>query len=90
MFVLLTSDFRSDTVPTVLLAVWPLEATMWDGEALKGPFPSLFSEDPKKTEDGLRSNPDRAHADMNKIARCFFIPEHISLAAAVAMVKKPR
>ena len=35
-------------------------------------------------------NPDRAHADMAKLARAFFIPEHVDLAAAMAIVKKPR
>jgi hypothetical protein len=38
----------------VLLKAWPLEATMWDGEVLSGPVPTLFSEDIKRTEDGLR------------------------------------
>jgi hypothetical protein len=26
---------------------------MWDGEVVKGPFPTLFSDDIKKTEDNL-------------------------------------
>ncbi len=44
----------SDNVPTVRLAEWPLTASMWDGELLNGPVPTLFSEDIKSTEDGLR------------------------------------
>jgi hypothetical protein len=35
-------------------------------------------------------NPDRAHADMAKLARAFFIAEHVDLATAMAIVKKPR
>ena len=63
---------------------------MWDGEDLKGPFPTLFSEDIKKSEDGLLGDPGKAHYDMNKLAKVFFIPEHVSLAAATALLKKPR
>jgi len=37
----------SDNVPTILLAKWPLEASIWDGEVLCGPVASLFSEDAK-------------------------------------------
>jgi hypothetical protein len=35
-------------------------------------------------------NPDSAHADMAKLSRAFFISEHVDLAAAMAIVKKPR
>ena len=126
---------------------------MWDGEVLSGPVPTLFSEDVKRTEDGLRGkntennytlkfllriygnrltvsyrlgrrkvtlnlwnvllfimiylydefiacynvlkeliigNPDRAHADMLKLARNFFIAEHVTLEKASSLIKKPR
>ena len=46
----------SDNVPTILLASWLLQTVMWDGEDLKGPFPTLFSEDRKKAEDNLRGS----------------------------------
>jgi hypothetical protein len=42
-----------DNCPTVLLGVWKLETNMWDGEVMAGPFPTLFSEDMKASEDGL-------------------------------------
>jgi len=35
----------SDNVPTVCLAQWPLEASMWDGDVIAGPVPTLFTED---------------------------------------------
>ena len=63
---------------------------MWDGEHLLGPVPTLFSEDSKRTEDGLMGNPGRAHADMQKIARNFLVMEHVDLADATALVQKPR
>jgi len=40
----------------VLLESWPLEASLWDGEVLAGPVPSLFSEDIKSSEDALIGN----------------------------------
>ncbi len=35
-------------------------------------------------------NPECAHTDMARLARAFFMPEHVDLAAAMAIVKKPR
>jgi hypothetical protein len=63
---------------------------MWDGEVLCGPFPALFSEDSKASEDGLLKHPEKAHADMAKLSRVFFMPEHVSLKTASGIVKKPR
>ena len=86
----LNNDFFSDNVPTVLLASWPLDVNMWDGEILAGPVPTLFSEDTKASEDGLRNDPNKAHADMRKLARVFFMPEHMGRTAAEALIRKPR
>jgi hypothetical protein len=79
-----------DNVPTIWLASWPLEVNVWDGETLKGPVPTLFSEDPKATEMGLLKFLDKAHSDMRKMARIFFVPEYVSVTAAMGIVKKPR
>ena len=43
-----------DNVPSVLLGSWPMDASMWDGELLTGPVPTLFSEDIKSSEDALK------------------------------------
>jgi len=85
-----TLYIRRDNVPTVLLASWPLEANLWDGEILSGPVPSLFSTDVKASEDGLRDSPDRAHADMARLSRMFFMAEHVNLQGAYSVLKKPR
>ncbi len=35
-------------------------------------------------------NVEKAHADMLKLGRMFFVPENIKLSAAVSLIKKPR
>jgi hypothetical protein len=32
-------------VPTICLARWPLDATLWDGDVIAGPVPTLFTEE---------------------------------------------
>jgi hypothetical protein len=34
-----------DNVPTICLAQWPMEATLWDGDVIAGPVPTLFTEE---------------------------------------------
>jgi hypothetical protein len=79
-----------DNVPAVCVARWDLEATMYDGDIMAGPVVTLFTDD----EDGARSclvaNPQRAHADLQRIMRSFFMPELITAKEAAALIKKPR
>ena len=35
-------------------------------------------------------NPEKGHADINRISKIFFMPENVSLSDASALVKKPR
>jgi hypothetical protein len=35
-------------------------------------------------------NASRAHFDFARLARVFFVPEHINMEQAVELVKKPR
>jgi hypothetical protein len=63
---------------------------MWDGDILKGPVPTIFTDDVRATEEGMNGNLERTHADMRRLARAFFMPEHVSPNAAMALVKKPR
>jgi hypothetical protein len=79
-----------DNVPTVELAVWSLEASLFDGEIAAGPVPVLFSEEPEATLAAVTANPGKAHYDVQKVARCFLMPETIRLDEASALVKKPR
>ena len=41
-------------MPTVLLGAWGIETSMWDGEVMAGPVPTLFLENAKNSEDGLK------------------------------------
>ena len=80
----------SDNVPALQLGEWPLEATMYEGEATAGPVPTFFSEDPVATTDALKANTVKAHSDYQRIAKAFFMPEVLLAEEAIAMVKKPR
>jgi hypothetical protein len=77
-------------VPTICLAKWPLEATMWDGDEIAGPVPTLFTEDVESATAAITKDVARAHQDLARISRVFFIPEHVNMAKAALLVKKPR
>ncbi len=80
----------SDIVPTICLAKWPLEATMWDGDEIAGPVPTLFTEDVESATAAITKDVARAHQDLSRISRVFFVPEHVNMAKAALLVKKPR
>ena len=80
----------SDNLPTVLIKSWPLEADLFDGDLLAGPIPSLYSDDPDASLAGLTSDPLKSHWDLQKISKTFFMVEAVTVANAVAMLKKPR
>ncbi len=44
MVILVIFLFR-DNVPTICLAQWPMESTLWDGDLIAGPVPTLFTEE---------------------------------------------
>jgi hypothetical protein len=74
----------------VCLAQWPLEASLYDGDIAAGPIPTLFAEDIEAATENVSANPATAHADVQRMARVFFMPETLSKAEAVQLVKKPR
>jgi hypothetical protein len=82
--------YRRDNIPTVLLESWPLAATMWDGNILAGPVPTLFAEDADLSSEALAGDPAKAHGDLAKLYRAFFMPEHLQLTDAVELLRKPR
>ncbi len=57
---------------------------------MAGPVPTLFAEDIPEALEAITSDPAKAHYDIGKINRMFFMPEHVALEAAVSVVKKPR
>ena len=79
-----------DNVPCLLLASWELECPMFEGEHVAGPVPTLFGEDPDTSKLAISANPGKAFTDTQRMMRCFFMPEVVSLEEAKAVVKKPR
>ena len=85
-----TNLFYSDNLPTVLIKSWPLEADLFDGDLLAGPVPSLYSDDPDASLAAITSDPLKSHWDLQKISKTFFMAETVTVASAVAMLKKLR
>jgi hypothetical protein len=81
---------RRDNVPAICLGQWSLDADLFDGDEQAGPVPTLFAEDMEAALEGLNRNVARAHADIQKLSRVFFMPEVVDLEEALAIVKKPR
>ena len=77
-------------MPVIDLGQWPLDTTMFEGENTAGPVPTVFSEDPEATRAALEANVVRAHTDLQRMAKCFFMPELLKMEEALAVLKKPR
>jgi hypothetical protein len=82
--------FFSDNVPAICLGQWALNTELFDGDEQAGPVPTLFAEDKEGALEGLTRNVTRAHADIQKLARVFFMPEVVDLDEALSIIKKPR
>jgi hypothetical protein len=52
--------------------------------------PTLFAENGEEALNALNSDLPKAHYDINKINKNFFMAEHVDSGAAEALVKKPR
>jgi len=63
---------------------------MWDGDEIAGPVPTLFTEDVESATAAITKDVARAHQDLARISRVFFVPEHVNMAKAALLVKKPR
>ncbi len=72
------------------MKAWPLSADLFDNEIMKGPVPTLFADAPDEAEAAIRAGPIRAHADLQRLMRAFFMPESLDPAAALKLVKNPR
>ncbi len=83
-------SLRRDNTPTVVLAEWELKADYFEDDFLSGVSPVLFANDPKAAEDAIRANQETAKKDLDRLNRCFFVPECIELEAALKLVKKAR
>jgi hypothetical protein len=77
-------------VPTVELATWEVEAKLFDGGVAAGPVPTIFSEDIEATREALKGNPQKAHQDLQRAMKSFFMPEIVGLEEALQLIKRPR
>ena len=79
-----------DNTPTVVLGEWELQAEYFEDDFLSGVSPVLFANDPQASEAAIRANPEIAKKDLDRLNRCFFVPESVELDAALKIVKKAR
>ena len=79
-----------DNVPTVRLAAWPLQGDLFDGDVAAGPVPTLFSQEPETTSGNILNNLAKAHSDLQRLAKVFFVMESVLLVDCPAILKKPR
>ena len=78
---------RSDNLPIILIKSWPLEVALFDGEQQADRVPSLYSEDPDSAQTAIKDDPMKAHWDINKITKTFFMMESVTTAEALAIIK---
>ena len=81
---------RADNVPVILLMDLPITCEMFDGEAMAGPVPTLFSSDENAVLEAIKENLPTIHADLQKLAKRFFCPEFVHPKEAAAIVEAPR
>jgi hypothetical protein len=74
----------------VVLGEWELQAEYFEDDFLSGVSPVLFANDPQASEAAIRANPEIAKKDLDRLNRCFFVPESVELDAALKIVKKAR
>jgi len=55
-----------------------------------GPVPTLFAEVPDEALASILANPTKAHADLQRLVRCFITPELVEASAALKLIKTPR
>ncbi len=79
-----------DNTPTVVLGEWELHADYFEDDFLSGVSPVLFANDPQASETAIKANPEIAKKDLDRLNRCFFVPESVELEAALKIVKKAR
>ena len=82
--------FSSDNLPVIKLQTWPLAADLFDSDIMKGPVPTLFADAPEEAEAAIRAGPIRAHSDLQRLMRCFFMAESLEPTAALKLLKSPR
>lgn len=83
-------SFLSDNIPTIQLAVWDLQACLFDNDIAAGLVPTLFAEDPDTAVANMKVETLKLHGDVMKINRMFLCPEFVTVKEASSILKKPR
>ena len=52
---------KRDRVPTYLVAEWDAVCTMWDGDAISGPVPTLYADNIKVAKRAIMADPAKVH-----------------------------
>ncbi len=73
-----------------MLQEWELLCSLFDGDVVSGPVPTLFSERPDAARAALEADPEKASQDLSRVLRKFVIPENVPPAAAWGVLLKPR
>ena len=50
-----------DRVPTYLVLEWDAVCTMWDGDAISGPVPTLYADNVELAKKAIVADPAKAH-----------------------------
>jgi len=79
-----------NNIPCQMIKTWPLAATLFNSDHIKGPVPTLFAHDMEAVTAALKANPARIHGDISKIAKLFYTPEILNLKDSVGIMKKAR
>jgi hypothetical protein len=82
--------FSADNLAVVVLASFPLEVDMFDGDLAAGPVPLFFSSKPEETLAKISSRPSAAHNLCQALAGRFLITEGLTSKEAVSLDGKPR
>ena len=75
-------------MPTIHINTWPLSATLFDGEVAGGVVPVLFATDEAAALDSISSDLAKAHWDVNKLNKVFFISRPSRVGDALALRTK--
>ncbi len=55
------SSLLRDRVPTYLVSEWDAVCTMWDGDAISGPVPTLYADNVEHAKKAIVADPAKAH-----------------------------
>ena len=88
---LLSKSFlKGDGAATILLSRIPLQAELFDGLSHAGPVPSLFAPHRHRARAATQDHLDAFHREILNTNNKFLVPDHMSLAEAVAHLTGPK